>query len=184
MSLSDEELVEKLKQGDEAAFEALYERYATNLLRHLVCLMTNREEAEDMLHESMMLMIKKIHFYTPRTELQNSFKSWLYRLSTNRAIDEIRKRKNHTEIDLENPALEDLHQHELYEVKEKEFIISDMLLKLPLIQRMVLSLRVLDDLSYQEISAICGKDINTVKQGLFHARRNMKDLLIKQGELV
>lgn len=71
---------------------------------------------------------------------------------------------------------------EIYENKEREFLISDLLLKLPLIQRVVLSLRVLDDLSYQEISIICGKDINTVKQGLFQARKNMKNLLLAQEE--
>ncbi len=182
--MTDEQLIEQLKTGDEKAFEALYERYATALLRHLFCLMGNQEEAEDMLHESMMLMIKKINFYTPNSELKNSFKAWLYRLSTNRAIDEIRKRKSNTKEISEEILLDHPVQDELYETKEKEFIISDLLLKLPLIQRTVLSLRVLDDLSYMEISLICGKDVNTIKQGLFQARKAMKNLLLAQGELI
>jgi RNA polymerase sigma-70 factor (ECF subfamily) len=184
MSMNDDALVERLKIGDDTAFEALYERHATSLLRHLFCLMGNQQEAEEMLHESLMLMIQKINFYVPRSELKNSFKSWLFRLSTNRAIDEIRKRKAGQELINDNLEMESPIQDEMYEVKEKELIISDMLLKLPLMQRMVLSLRVLDDLSYTEISAICGRDVNTVKQGLFHARKAMKNLLMEQGELV
>lgn len=93
MNFSDDELAQQLRSGDEAAFAVLYERYAESLLRHLICLLNSQQEAEDMLHESMMLMIQKINYYSPKPELKNSFKSWLYRLSTNRAIDEIRKRK-------------------------------------------------------------------------------------------
>lgn len=184
MGMNDDALAERLKLGDETAFEALYERHATSLLRHLFCLMGNQQEAEDMLHESLMLMIQKINFYSPRADLKNSFKSWLFRLSTNRAIDEIRKRKASPDVQIEDQVMESPVQDELYEEREREFIISEMLLKLPLMQRMVLSLRVLDDLSYGEISAVCGRDINTVKQGLFHARKAMKNLLLEQGELL
>ncbi len=184
MSMNDDALAERLKSGEEEAFEALYASHATSLLRHLFCLMGNQQEAEDMLHESLMLMIQKIHFYVPRQDLKNSFKSWLFRLSTNRAIDEIRKRKAVQEFVTEEHEMESPVQEEIYQSKEREFIISDMLLKLPLMQRMVLSLRVLDDLSYMEISAVCGRDVNTVKQGLFHARKAMKNLLLEQGELL
>lgn len=184
MSMNDDALVERLKIGDETAFEALYAKHATSLLRHLFCLMGNQQEAEEMLHESLMLMIQKINFYVPRSDLKNSFKSWLFRLSTNRAIDEIRKRKSVQEFVNAYHEMERPVQDEVYHSKEREFIISDMLLKLPLMQRMVLSLRVLDDLSYMEISTICGRDINTVKQGLFHARKAMKNLLLAQGELI
>lgn len=182
--MSEDQLVEQLKLGEEAAFESLYHLYAQPLLRHLFCLMGNQEEAEDMLHESMLLMVKKINFYSPNPELKNSFKSWLYRLSTNRAIDEIRKRKSKAALFESGVQTETPLQDDIYEVKEKEEIISDLLLKLPLIQRTVLSLRVLDDLSYMEISLICGKDVNTVKQGLFQARKGMKNLLQAQGELI
>lgn len=181
MQSSDDELVEQVKEGSTAAFDLLYERYANSLLRHLICLMSNHQEAEDMLHESMMLMIQKINFYQPRAELKNSFKSWLFRLSTNRAIDEIRKRKKHPVAEMEASSA---NLETVYESKEKEVIIIDMLQKLPLIQRVILSLRVHDDLSYQEISLICGKDVNTIKQGLFQARKNMKNLMLTQGEII
>lgn len=182
MDSSDDQLVERLKKGDHVAFEMLYERYAIQLLRHLKCLMNNHEEAEEMLHEVMMLMIQKINFYSPKNDSRNNFKGWIYRLSTNRAIDEIRKRKG-------NRVLEDKEElvvsnSEIYEEEEKKEIIGNLLMKLPLIQRTVLSLRVHEDLSYMEIANICGKDVNTIKQSLFHARRNMKDLMVEHGEII
>lgn len=184
MNRPDDELVEELKKGSEEAFSALYEKYAESVLRHLYCLLGNREESEDLLHECFMLLIEKINFYQPRSELKNSFKAWLYRLCTNRAIDELRKRKTPAAQELEAIVDEAPVQEELYEDREQEVLIHELLLKLPLIQRMVLGLRVHDDLSYLEISAICGRDINTVKQGLFQARKKMKDLLLAHGEII
>jgi RNA polymerase sigma-70 factor (ECF subfamily) len=183
MTVTDENLVEGLKTGSEDAFEQFYHRYSQSLLRHLYCLMGNQEEAEELLHECMMLMIQKINFYIYQPTLKNSFKAWLFRLSTNRAIDEIRKRKSNQVAELEvvdtAPS-----QDKIYEEREDERFIGDLLMKLPLMQRTVLSLRVQEDLSYMEISAICGKDINTIKQGLFHARRAMKNLLLAHEELL
>ena len=182
MDNSDDQLVERLKRGDSDSFDTLYEKYATQLLRHLNCIMNNQEEAEEILHEVMMLMIQKINFYSPTNESKNNFKAWLYRLSTNRAIDEIRKRKSRCV--LENKEELTISNSEIYEAEETKEIISSLLMKLPLIQRTVLSLRVHEDLSYLEISAICGKDVNTIKQSLFHARKNMKNLLVEHGEVI
>ena len=170
---TDDELVEKLKIGDESAFYALYERHAKALLRHLVSMMGNDQEAEDLLHESLMIMIKKINFYEPRPDLTSSFKTWLFRLATNRAIDEIRKRKKPMVKSDEVEKAED----EKIVKKEEESAMKRHMDELPPLQRTVLSLRVHDDLSYLEIAAICGKDINSIKQNLFQARKSLKAAL-------
>lgn len=181
--MSDETWVAQLKEGSEEAFQALYQTYAPDLHRHLFYLLGDAQEAEDLLHEVMMLMIQKIGFYTPRPEMKNSFKAWLYRLSTHRAIDEIRKRKGKMTTEWTDVSDSEPLQDELYEKREQEGLIGELLLQLPLMQRMVLGLRVNDDLSYLEISAILGKDINTIKQSLFHARKKMKELLLAKGAM-
>jgi RNA polymerase sigma factor (sigma-70 family) len=181
--MSDEELVEQLKEGRVEAFDAIYAKYSSGLLRHLYHLFANQQEAEELLHESMLLMIQKINFYTPNPSLPQSFKAWFYRLTTNRAIDEIRKRKGRIvpgEIEVKSYIS---GQEDLYFEKEQEHLLSDLVLKLPLMQRIVLSMRVKEDLTYAEISAILGKDINSIKQSLFQARKSMKQLLIAHGEL-
>lgn len=167
---TDDQLVEKLKKGDESAFYAIYERHSKSLLRHLVGMMGNVEEAEDILHESLMIMIKKINFYEPRPDLTSSFKTWLFRLATNRAIDEIRKRKRPMVKTEETHPAEDVK----FEKKEEESSMQRYLEQLPPLQRTVLSMRVNDDLSYLEIATICGKDINAIKQCLFQARKSLK----------
>ena len=138
MDNSDDQLVVRLKKGDLASFDILYERYAVQLLRHLNCIMNNQEEAEELLHDVMMLMIQKINFYSSIDGSKNNFKAWLYRLSTNRAIDEIRKRKKINV--LENKEKLTISNSEIYEEEETKEIIGILLMRLPLIQRTVLSL--------------------------------------------
>ena len=181
--MSDDELVGLLKAGDEKAFEELYERHASGLLRHLFHLLRNQQEAEELLHECMLLMIQKINFYTPNPSLPQSFKAWLYRLSTNRTIDELRKKKSRDRIQLPETDLRDEGQEKLYQDLEQEQLLDNLILKLPLLQRMVLSLRVQEDLTYTDISAVLGKDVSSIKQGLFQARKNMKHFLASEGEL-
>lgn len=176
---TDDELAEKLKRGDESAFNAIFERHSRSLLRHLVSMMGNIQEAEEMLHESLMLMIKKINFYEPRPDLTSSFKTWLFRLATNRAIDEIRKRKRPAFLEEETHPAED----ESFELKEQEQKMNQYIDQLPPLQRTVLNLRVHDDLSYLEIAAICGKDVNAIKQCLFQAKKSLKNYLVKDGVL-
>lgn len=175
---TDDELILRLKSGDEKAFYALYERHGKTLLRHLESIMGNVQEAEEILHESFMLMIKKVGFYGPRPDLKSSFKTWFFRLATNRAIDEIRKRKKGMKEEVETHPPED----ETFEKKETEKNMKTFMDKLPPLQRTVLNLRVQDDLSYLEIAAICGKDVNAIKQSLFQARKSLKNILTEEGE--
>jgi RNA polymerase sigma-70 factor (ECF subfamily) len=177
MSESDDSLAEKLKAGDESAFQFLYDRHSKSLLRHLLHMMGNVQEAEDILHESFMLLIRKINFYEPRSDLSAGFKTWFYRLATHRAIDEIRKRKKRSDNEEEIYESED----EKYERKEFGMVLENEMRKLPALQRTVLSLRVHDDLSYLEIALICGKDVNSIKQSLFQARRTLKNQLVASG---
>ena len=176
--VTDDELAQRLKIGDEQALNMLYERHGKALLRHLSNLMGNDQEAEDILHESFMIMIKKISFYEPRSELTASFKTWFFRLATNRAIDEIRKRKKGIK---EEEAIQP-PEDETYEKKEQEVTMKALVEKLPPLQRTVLGLRVHEDLSYLEIAAICGKDVNSIKQSLFQARKSLKAILMEEGE--
>lgn len=183
MSL-DEELVEGLKSGKDESFSEIYNRYAEGLLRHLICIVGKKEEAEELLHEAFLLLIKKINFYEPRADLKNSFKAWFYRLATNVAIDELRRKKSRAQQTWEEMPTTEIGDEEELIIRERDSLIGELLGQLPSLQRTVLSLRVYEDLTYLEISAICGKDVNSVKQGLFQARKSLKDLLIQNGELV
>ena len=180
-----ERWIEGVKAGDEASFAALYHCYATDLLRHLAAMLGDRQEAEEVLHEVMMLMIQKIHHYAPRPEMKNPFKAWLYRMATHRAIDEIRRKKGQAALGWQDEAAETAvaGDERLLRLEEGQ-LVGELLARLPLMQRTVLGLRVHDELSYLEIASVVGRDVNAVKQSLFHAKKGLKDMwLAREGVL-
>ena len=87
--ISDSHMAERLRVGDEAVFSHLYEKYSATLLDHLFHMVGKREVAEELLHEVFMTVLGKINFYKEDPLLKNSFKAWIFRIATNRAIDEI-----------------------------------------------------------------------------------------------
>ena len=81
--LSDEALMQAYAGGDQAAFADLVARYSDRLLGYLVRLSRNREEAEDLFQETF----RKVHQNAYRFQQRGSFKSWLYTIATNVALD-------------------------------------------------------------------------------------------------
>ena len=69
------------------------------------------------------------------------------------------------------------------EVETEDFKerLNILIMKLPIIQRTFLNLKINEDLSHMEIATVCGCNVNAVKQGLFRARRTLKNLLINEG---
>lgn len=178
MMMDIDRLVEDLKKGSDEAFAELYIYFEKSLFNHLKQMLGSKERAEEAFQESMLTMIKKLDFYSPRKELKNSFKAWVFRIGTNLAIDMIRKDKKvlaDFEYTYQNSA------EETVESKDFSEKLDDLIVKLPSVQRTFLNLKVNEDLSHFEISVICGCSVNSVKQGLFRARKSMKLLLEEEG---
>jgi len=170
--------IEKLKQADDTAFAYIYNEFEVPLINHLFRMLGHQERAEEAFQDVMLIMIQKIHFYEDRSDLKSPFKSWLFRIATNKAIDELRKKKKMAY------EVEELIETDIAEVIIEEnlkYRLSELIMTLPLIQRTFLNLRVKEDLSYFEIARICGCNVNSVKQGLFRARKSLKDLIVKEG---
>lgn len=178
---SDLDLAERLKQGDEEAFVCLYEKYSATLLNHLFHMVGKQEVAEELLHEVFMTVLGKINFYQEDLTLKNSFKAWIFRVATNRAIDEIRKFKNikfeEASVDLVDGVDVELN----FETLWRDQKIHSLLSRLPLVQRTFLNLKINNELSHMEIARVCSCQVNTVKQGLFQARRSLKNMLVAEG---
>jgi RNA polymerase sigma-70 factor (ECF subfamily) len=172
------ENIHKLKLGDEAAFAFLYSEFESALINHLYKMLGRVEKAEEVFQDVMITMIKKINHYEHRPELKNSFKAWIFRIATNHAIDELRKSKKQKLI-FSDEHTTDIAD-EIIEIDLSERL-GDLIMSLPVIQRTFLNLKIKEDLSHLEIAAICGCNVNAVKQGLFRARKSLKDLILREG---
>tara|TARA_B100001971_G_scaffold91031_1_gene83978 strand:- start:47327 stop:47884 length:558 start_codon:yes stop_codon:yes gene_type:complete len=167
---TDDQLVDLIKENNKEAFKELFSRYESILLNYLSRFFYQSEIRDEIFQETILTMISKIHFYEARNDLQNSFKSWLFRIATNKAIDFKRKNKpkeimltENFEISLENQFIN----------AEEIKLLREAISQLPKMQSIILTLRVIDNMSLKEISVICSINVNAVKQALYKARKNL-----------
>jgi RNA polymerase sigma-70 factor (ECF subfamily) len=135
------------------------------------------EDAEDVQQEVWLGVYRQLcHLADVR-----AFRTWLYRLTRHRAIDYLRRRQRELEwlgIEEELEAVPD--PTSLPEAEQPDWErIDGVLAQLPAVQREVFLLRFRDDLHYEEIAAVVGCSIGTVRSRLFYARQRLA-ILVKQ----
>src|ERR671932_1219148 len=169
---SDERLVATAKDGDERAFETLYERHAPAILRYCRSLLRSTQEAEDVKQEVFVLAISALR----RGAEPDAFRPWLYRIAHNACMSHLRVRRPVLVADngvLVGPAAAvepiDGHREELRQ-------LLDDIGKLPDVQRGALLLREMDGFSYEQVGEVLGLPLSTVRASIFRARRTLQGL--------
>ena len=97
MDQSEKLLLRKAKAGDIAAFEQLVEAYQKKVFNLALRMTGNQDDAADLAQEAFIRVFKAISGFRE----QSSFSTWVYRITTNVCLDEIRKRKNMKVISLD-----------------------------------------------------------------------------------
>ena len=169
--------IQGLKEASDNSFLYFYDLFEKPLYNHLLKMLGTESLCEEILQETMLTMINKIHQYSDRVDLENSFKSWVFRIATNLAIDEIRKTKKVSFVQ----AQEQGELSTIVEEQDTKSRIHELINTLPIIQRTFLNLKVQEQMSLLEIAVICKCEVNSVKQGLFRARKSLKNKLINEG---
>jgi RNA polymerase sigma-70 factor (ECF subfamily) len=163
--IEDQLLVMDAQDGDISAMEKLVTRWQKRLWRHAYRLTNDIQAAWDVTQQSWLGIIKGLN----RLEDPANFKSWSYRITTNKAADWCKKKNAIHQV-----ACERL---ESIESKEKKDIgIKEMLGKLDVRKRMVVSLYYFEQLSVSEISQVLNIPAGTVKSRLSAARNDLKEL--------
>lgn len=187
MILTDEELVEDVKKGNIDAFEDIVKKYENKVYGIVFHMMKNQNEVEDLAQEVFLKVYKNLD----RFKGDSSLYTWIYKITVNLCLDELKKRKNiiyldekisveDGEIDKELPSNE-RSQEELYEDKELKENLHRCINKLPDKQKMMIVLRDIKGFSYDEIAKITNNKIGTVKSQINRARLKLKELLDKEG---
>ena len=88
--LSEEQLIASAQEGDKKAISQLVNKYSPRIYAIAFRLMQNEEDAEDVLQETFIIMIKKLNTFQGKSTLY----TWLYRVATNVALGKLRKKKN------------------------------------------------------------------------------------------
>src|SRR4051794_1749392 len=169
---SDERLVSTAKDGDERAFEVLYERHSPAILRYCRSLLRSTQEAEDVKQEVFVLAISALR----RGAEPDAFRPWLYRVAHNASMSHLRMRRPVLVADngvLVGPvAAAEPVQHYREELRQ----LLDDIGTLPDVQRGALLLREMDGFSYEQVGEVLGLSRSTVRATIFRARRTLLGL--------
>lgn len=169
MDKTDLQLVEESLGGDDLAFSVLVKRYTRPVYTFVYRLTSAGHDAEDIVQDVFFKIWKKLKSY----DHDQSFKTWVFSIARNTSIDWLRKKKSLNFSSLESeetgeyieqsiPDLEPL-QDELFARKEIASLLEGVLAKLSFDYKTVLVLHYVDNLTFQEISEVTGKPMNTVK---------------------
>jgi RNA polymerase sigma-70 factor (ECF subfamily) len=189
-AMNEPALIESARKGDIDAFNTLVITYQHQVYNVAYRIMGDEAAAADATQEAFISAYK--HMGSFRGE---SFKSWIYRIVTNACYDELRRRKRKPTTSLE--ALVDESDTEIeYDVpdgqagpeermerREMAEVIQAGIQTLPEDQRAALVLSDVQGMSYEEIAAITGANLGTVKSRLSRARAKLRDYLLSTGEL-
>lgn len=175
-SLEDDKFVKRAIKGDQDAYKDLMDKYQKPLYFHVLKMVRNHEQVEDLVQEAFMKAFNNLDSYNTNY----AFSTWLYRITTNHTIDYLRKKKLNTtsindpvktrdgemEIQISDEAETDRNIIR----KERKKIIHNAINNLPKKYRRVIEMRHLQELSYQEIAEQLDLPLGTVKAHIFRAR--------------
>ena len=171
---TDEELISRFQNGDERAYVELVNRYKDRLLNFVFQFLGDIEQAEDVVQDTMLRLYEKKHYYKEIAK----FSTWIYTIARNLANTELRKRKRRKttylsqlskERQFEIPAIQDDVDQSL----QNEFIndrIQSAISNLPEHFKVVIILRDIQELSYEDISNIVEVPLGTIKSRINRAR--------------
>jgi RNA polymerase sigma-70 factor, ECF subfamily len=188
-ALEEAEFVQRLKERDKRAFEELISRHQTQIFNLLYRMTGVREEAEDLVQEVFVNVYKKIALFRGDSPLA----TWIYRIAYNACTNRrkyLRRRRDRDRQPLDEIAERRIvdsgtmstsarlaRPDEEAEGLEMERLVQDAISALDEEQRAILVLRDVQNVAYEEIAAITGLPIGTVKSRLHRARMALKERL-------
>ncbi|MFN0140598.1 MAG: RNA polymerase sigma factor [Pyrinomonadaceae bacterium] len=183
---TDGELIANAINGRADGFEELVRRYQRPITSYIFRMVGNHESALDVSQEVFIKVYNSLTKYSP----EYKFSTWLYRIAHNAAVDHLRRNSVNLqsletengegtfELQVESRGATPEQEHERSEWRtEIESVVSC----LPPAYRDLILLRHARDLSYDEIAAVTGLPLGTVKNRLFRAREMMRQMFMERG---
>ena len=184
--LSDHQLIEATKSGDETAFGEIMDRYRGPITNYLYRFLNDYEEAVDLAQETFV----RVYFAIDRYHTGYAFSTYIYRIATNLAISETRRRKRRRlmsltglfqteddrEAEFQPPDNKILPDAELVE-DERGRVIGKAIAALPEKYRVPVVLRDVEGRTYEEIAEIMELGLGTTKSRISRGRALLKEKL-------
>lgn len=184
-------LINKAKQGNMTAFEKLITSHERTVYNIAYRMLNNEEDAKDISQEVFIKVYKNLNKFDETSK----FSTWIYKITVNTCIDEIRKRKgketssidelvntDDSEVQKQIKA-EALTPEESLIIKENVKYLKEAIDLLSENHKSLIILRDIQGFSYAEIADITNSSLGTVKSRLTRAREHLKNILLDNKEL-
>jgi RNA polymerase sigma-70 factor (ECF subfamily) len=179
----DRALVERVKRGDDSAFERLFSRHAERIFRFASRMCRHAQDAEDILQDTFLAAYRHLDTFRGKAR----FTTWLYAIAANSCrrtrrhagaaatIDEPDRSNGHVPVDdwTRRPDVQAMRN-------DTRRAIEDAVAALPKDQRLVLVLRDMEGLSADEVGRITGASVPAVKSRLHRARMAVRNELTRR----
>ena len=186
--MDEREIIQKVLDGDNDAFGLLVEKYQTKVYNLALRMSGNEDDAFDLSQEAFLRAWRNLGSF----QFESAFSTWLFRLTSNVCLDFLRARKRkatvsltvtddedgETQLELRDPAKT---PEEALLAAEDRRLLTQALNELPAVQRQILTMRAIDDLSYAQIAEILQIEEGTVKSRLSRARTALRNKLLQIG---
>jgi RNA polymerase sigma-70 factor (ECF subfamily) len=187
-SREDAAMIRAFRSGDRTAFDKLVLRHKDRLFNLCYWFLGDYQEASDAAQETFIKVFRSLKSF----RLESAFSTWLYRIAVNTCRNRLKSsdyRQGKKTVSLDNPGPsgdsvppieikdESLSPMTMLERKERWMLIKKAIDSLPTEQRTVVGLRDIEGLSYEEIAAITGLNLGTVKSKLSRGRLELREKL-------
>lgn len=183
---NDHELIAAIRDGDEAAFQEIVRRYRNPITNFVYRMIDDYDRAVELAQETFI----RVYTSASRYQANYSFSTYIYRIATNLAISELRKRKRRKIVSLFSPFADDNGdpveldppdsnplQDEAMIEDERRRAVSRAIMSLPEKYRAAIVLRDVEGHSYDRIAQVLELSEGTVKSRINRARNLLKEKL-------
>ncbi|MEO7983413.1 MAG: RNA polymerase sigma factor [Bacteroidota bacterium] len=181
--MSEQELIQQLKQGNEPAFRWLVENYRNRVFHTVLNILQDRKEAEDAAQETFIQVFESVSSFKE----ESSLATWIYRIAVHKALDKIRRRKTRQRLHKmipwwmpeEKKSTGDLFYHPgiQAENKEKAAVLFKAIESLPEKQKLAFTLIKVQGMNYEDACELMQQNIKAVESLITRAKLNLQKLL-------
>jgi RNA polymerase sigma-70 factor (ECF subfamily) len=178
-NLSDLEIIESIRQGNNSDFSILVDRYKNKAFSLLKRMLKNEMEAEEILQDSFLKAFNGLKNFKE----ESKFSTWFYRIVYNTALTKLSNKKRKIENEMtsveDHLELESKIDYNQIEQKNISEFVTSLVEQLPEKYAAVINMFYLNGMSCEEISEVTSSSVSNVKVLLYRSRNALKEMLIK-----
>jgi len=184
--MEESRLIQRAGEGDASAFNTLMGMHERRMYAVALRMCGNPEDAQDCLQEAMLRIYRAISGF----KAQSSFSTWVYRITMNTCLDELRRRKNRPNTSLDGLYDAGWSPVDPGQTPEKHALAEDMrrqlqafIRELPEDMRAAIVLRDIEGYSYDEIATMLDANVGTIKSRISRGREKLREKIATRPEL-